>query len=309
VELGIFVAPQQGAVHRDLVAVARAAEEHGFYAFVRSDHYLANGDIVAPPGPSDAWVSLAGLAVETDRIRLGTMVTPCTFRLPGPLAVIVAQVDEMSRGRAILGLGAGWQEREHHAYGIPFPPTGERFERLEEQLAIVRGFWETPADERFSFQGRHYVLVDVPTLPEAVQQPHPTIVVGGRGARRTPRLAATFADEFNVPPMCPAADAEVLFDQVRVACEKLGRDPASLALSATLTTFCGVDADEVARRGGREPGEFARADLVGTPPEIAEQLHAYRRAGATRVYLRVADLHDVDHVRLLGSLVSAVHDL
>ena len=223
VELGVFVAPQQGATYDDLLRVAGAAERLGFHAFVRSDHYLTVTDVIAPPGPSDAWITLAALARETSTIRLGTLVSPVTFRPPTVLALTVAQVDAMSAGRVILGLGAGWHEREHTAYGLAFPPVAERFERLEEQLAIVTGLWTTPADERFTFRGRHHVVDALPALPRPVQRPHPPIVVGGSGRHRTPSLAARYAQEFNVPPMHTPAETAALFDRVRAACAAHGR--------------------------------------------------------------------------------------
>ncbi len=197
-QLRIFTEPQQGASYDDLLAVAQAAERLGFDGFFRSDHYLVMGGGDGLPGPTDAWVTLAGLARDTTRLRLGTLVTSATFRLPGPLAVSVAEVDHMSGGRVELGLGAGWYEAEHRAYAIPFPPLGERFERLEEQLAIITGLWGTPAGERFSYTGRHYEVTDSPALPKPRQQPRPPVIVGGHGPSRTPRLAATYADEFNL---------------------------------------------------------------------------------------------------------------
>src|SRR5687768_12581759 len=198
-QLRIFTEPQQGASYDDQLAVARLAEELGFDAFFRSDHYLKMGGVSGRPGPTDSWVTLAGLARETSTIRLGTLVTSATFRHPGPLAISVAQVDAMSGGRVELGLGAGWFEAEHEAYAIPFPPVGERFARLDEQLAIVTGLWRTPAGERFSYSGRHYSVVDSPALPKPVQSPRPPVIIGGGGPKRTPRLAAQFADEFNLP--------------------------------------------------------------------------------------------------------------
>src|SRR5277367_3159084 len=190
--LRIFTEPQQGASYDDLLAVAQASESLGFDAFFRSDHYLAMGAGDGLPGPSDAWVTLAGIARETTTIRLGTLVTSATFRLPGPLAVSVAEVDAMSGGRVELGIGAGWYEAEHTAYGIPFPPVGERFERLEEQLAIITGLWATPDDDLFSFEGRHYQVKDSPGLPKPVQQPGPPVIIGGGGPRRTPQLAVRY---------------------------------------------------------------------------------------------------------------------
>jgi len=300
--LGVMIAPQQGASYDDQLAAARATEAAGFSDFVRSDHYLAFST-TGLPGPTDSWITLAGLARETRRVRLGTMVSAATFRLPGPLAIAVAQVDAMSGGRITLALGAGWAEQEHRAYGIPFPPPRERFERLEEQLAIITGIWSTPVGETFSFDGAHYQLVDCPALPKPVQQPRPPVIVGGTGPRRTPALAARFADEFNLPPFeGPAAAAEA-FARVRTACEDAGRDPAMLELSVTLTTVCGTDRAEVEHRGAVSPPQFERADLAGTPEQVVEQLSAFRDVGATRAYFRVLDLRDVEHIELLGDAV------
>src|SRR3954466_1314891 len=187
-----------GATYDDLLAVARRTEETGFDAFFRSDHYLTMGGD-GLPGPTDAWVTLGAIARETARIRLGTLVTAATFRHPGPLAISVAQVDQMSGGRVELGIGAGWYDDEHHAYGIPYPGTKERFERLEEQLAIITGLWETPLGETFSHEGAHYAVTSSPALPKPAQQPRPPVIIGGFGAKTTPRLAATYAQEFNVP--------------------------------------------------------------------------------------------------------------
>jgi F420-dependent oxidoreductase-like protein len=300
--LGVMVAPQQGASYEDQLRAAQATEAGGFSDFVRSDHYLAF-DGVGLPGPTDSWITLAGLARETARVRLGTMVSAATFRLPGPLAIAVAQVDAMSSGRVTLALGAGWAEQEHHAYGIPFPSPGERFERLEEQLALITGMWATPVGETFSFAGTHYQLVDCPALPKPVQHPHPPVIVGGTGPRRTPNLAARFADEFNLPPFNPPEATAAAFARVRAACEEIGRDPATLEVSVTLTTVCGADRGEVERRGAVSPAQFEAADLRGTPDEVAEQLAAYREIGADRAYLRLLDLRDVEHIELLGDTV------
>lgn len=297
-----MIAPQQGASYDDQLRAAQATEAGGFSDFVRSDHYLAF-DSTGLPGPTDSWITLAGLARETERVRLGTMVSAATFRLPGPLAIAVAQVDAMSGGRITLALGAGWAEQEHHAYGIPFPSPRERFERLEEQLELILGMWSTPVGEAYSFAGAHYQLVDCPALPKPVQRPHPPVIVGGTGPRRTPMLAARFADEFNLPPFNAPDAAAAAFARVRAACEEIGRDPATLELSVTLTTVCGADRAEVERRGAVSPLQFQAADLSGTPDVVAEQLLAYRAVGATRAYLRVLDLRDTEQITLLGALV------
>ena len=305
VALRIFTEPQQGASYDDLLAVAREAEALGFDAFFRSDHYLRFGDGPGDPGPTDAWATLAGLARDTERIRLGTLVTPVTFRLPGPLAITVAQVDAMSGGRVELGLGTGWYDQEHTAYGIPFPPLGERYERLEEQLAVVTGLWETPAGETFSFDGAYYQVVDSPALPKPVQSPRPPVIVGGWGKKRTPRLAARFADEFNLPFPQLAAVADQV-QAVRAACDAAGRDPSTMTLSAALVVCCGEDEDAYRRRAaaiGHEPDALRTHGAAGTVDEVVETLGRFTEAGMERIYLQVLDLHDLDHLRLIASEV------
>ena len=299
----IFTEPQQGADYQTLRTVALATEELGFDAFFRSDHYLKMGGVSGLPGPTDAWTTLAGLAVETSRIRLGTLMTAATFRLPGPLAITVAQVDQMSGGRVELGLGAGWFEAEHAAYGIPFPPLGERFEMLEEQLDIITGLWRTPDGETFSFDGTHYRVSDSPGLPKPAQRPGPPVLLGGAGARRTPRLAARFADEFNMP-FHSVADSAAGFARVREACEAAGRNPASLTYSVAQTVCCGKDEAEFRRRAaaiGRAPDEMREHGIGGTPGEVAAKIAEYAEIGAERVYLQVLDLGDLDHLALIAS--------
>jgi len=303
-QLRIFTEPQEGAEYGTLLAVAQAAEQLGFDAFFRSDHYLAI-DASGLPGPTDAWITLAGLARETSRIRLGTLVTPVTFRLPGPLAITVAQVDRMSGGRVELGLGTGWFDAEHTAYGIPFPPLAERFDRLEEQLEVVTGLWGTAEGKTFSFRGSYYTLTDSPALPKPVQRPRPPVLIGGGGERRTPRLAARFADEYNVP--FDTVEASVAaFERVRRACQEAGRDPGSLVYSAAQTVCCGRDEAELARRAeatGEQLAELRRSGLAGSPAEIVDKLGRFAAAGAERVYLQVLDLHDLDHLELIAAEV------
>lgn len=304
-QLRIMTEPQQGADFGRQLAVARATEQLGFDAFFRSDHYLSMGEVDGLPGPTDAWLTLAGLALRTSRIKLGTLVSPITFRFPGPLAISVAQVDEMSGGRAELGIGAGWFQAEHAAYAIPFPDTAERFGRLEEQLAIITGLWDVPAGERFSFAGKFYSVTDSPGLPKPVQRPHPPIVIGGRGPRRTPRLAARYADEYNAQ-FATAEETRAAYGRVREACEAAGRDPGSLVYSAAQTVCCGRDETELARRAAVIGWDLAtqRADgLVGTPDEIVDRLGAFAALGATRIYLQVLDLHDLDHLELIAAEV------
>ena len=298
-----FTEPQQGADYTTLLRVAQATEEYGFDAFFRSDHYLKMGDVSGLPGPSDAWVTLAALARETRRVRLGTMVTAATFRLPGPLAISVANVDDMSGGRVELGLGTGWYEEEHTAYGIPFPSLGERFDRLEEQLAIVTGLWETPAGKTFDFAGSHYRLAGSPALPKPVQRPRPPIIVGGTGAKRTPRLAARYADEFNVP-FHSVEETRAAYERVRAACAEGGRDGAAMIYSAAQVVCCGRDEAELARRAdaiGRSVEDLRENGIAGTPAEVVERIGHFGEIGAERIYLQVLDLQDLDHLALLAS--------
>lgn len=303
-DLRIFTEPQQGATYDQLLAVARRTEDLGFDAFFRSDHFLHMGDGDGRPGPTDAWITLAGLARDTSRIRLGTLVTSATFRLPGPLAISVAEVDQMSGGRVELGLGAGWYEQEHQAYGIPFPPLGERFDRLEEQLGIITGMWATPAGETFDSTGAHYPVTDSPALTKPSQENLP-IIIGGGGPRRTPALAARFATEFNTP-FVSVDFFRTQGDRVRAACVDIDRDPATLVYSAALVVCCGSDEAEFAERAGaigREPGELRENGAAGTPEEVAATLRAWGDAGAERIYLQALDLADLDHLDLIAAEV------
>jgi F420-dependent oxidoreductase-like protein len=305
VELRIFTEPQMGATYDDLLAVARRTEETGFDAFFRSDHYLTMGGD-GLPGPTDAWVTLGGLARETSRIRLGTLMTAATFRLPGPLAISVAQVDQMSGGRVELGIGAGWFAEEHTAYGIPFPPLGERFDRFEEQLAVITGLWRTPPGETFDFAGEHYPVAASPALPKPVQEGGIPVIVGGAGRKRTPRLAARYAAEFNVP-FASAEDNARLFAGVRTACEEAGRDPGSMVYSSALVLCVGKDEAQIARRAaaiGRDVDELRAHGVAGTPAEAVDILGRYVEAGAQRFYLQVLDLADLDHLDLVAADVA-----
>ena len=301
----VFVEPQQGATYNEQLAVARAAESLGFSAFFRSDHYLAmSGD--GMPGPSDSWVTLAGVARETSTIRLGTLVTSATFRYPGPLAISVAEVDAMSGGRVEFGIGAGWFEAEHLAYGIPFPSLGERFERLEEQLEIITGLWVTPVGDTFDYPGAHYAVAGSPALPKPVQRPHPPIIVGGGGPTRTPALAARFAAEFNLA--FPTLDfVRVQYGRVHSALESAGRAADDIIYSAAFVVCAGKDDAQLARRAAAIPRDLdeLRKDspLVGTPAEIADRLAPFAEAGVQRVYLQLMDLSDLEHLELFAAEV------
>ncbi|SUE16175.1 fmn-dependent monooxygenase [Rhodococcus gordoniae] len=310
-ELRIFTEPQQGATYDDLLAVAQTAERLGYGAFFRSDHYLAM-NVEGLPGPTDAWITLAGLARDTSTIRLGTLVTSATFRHPGPLAISVAQVDAMSGGRVDFGFGAGWFEEEHLAYGIPFPDLKTRFDRLEESLAVITGLWDTPVGETFSYEGEHVRIEQSPALPKPYQRPHPPIVMGGAGKKRTPALAARYADEFNVP-FASLDETKTLFERVRSACREAGRDPEELIYSNALVLCCGRDEDEIARRAariGREVDELRENGLAGTPQELIDTIRTFAEAGTQRIYLQVLDLADLEHLELVASeVMPAVADL
>lgn len=305
-DLRIFTEPQQGASYDDLLAVAQATETLGFDGFFRSDHYLRMGEGDGLPGPTDAWTTLAGLARETSRIRLGTLVSSVTYRYPGVLAIQVAQVDQMSGGRVELGLGTGWFAAEHAAYGIPFP--AKRFGMLEEQLEVLTGLWSTPVGQTFGFEGEHYTLADSPALPKPVQAAGlgggagVPVIVGGNGAKRTPALAARFANEYNAA--FPEIDAiPGLFAGVGRACEAIGRDPRTLTTSAALVLAVGADEAEFSRRAaaiGREPAELREHGIAGTVSEAVDRLGALAEMGAERVYLQVLDLGDLEHLDLVA---------
>ncbi|GHF84401.1 F420-dependent oxidoreductase-like protein [Amycolatopsis bartoniae] len=306
-DLRIFTEPQQGASYDDLLRVAKATEDNGFGAFFRSDHFLAMGGASGLPGPTDAWVTLGALARETKRIRLGTLVTAATFRHPSVLAISVAQVDQMSGGRVDFGFGAGWFDAEHTAYGIELPPVKERFDRYAEQLEIITGLWETREGETYSFSGEHYRLENAPALPKPAQSPRPPVIIGGAGKKRTPALAARYADEFNLP-FVDAATAAAQFERVEAAAREIGRDPKEITRSAAQVVCIGADDAEVARRAaaiGREVDELKQNGVAGTPAEVVDKLGRYREeSGITRLYLQVLDLSDLDHLELIASAVA-----
>ncbi len=306
-DLRIFTEPQQGASYDQLLAVARTAEEHGFGAFFRSDHLLRMGRATGLPAYTDAWTTLAGLARDTSTIRLGTLVTPVTFRPVGSFPAIVAQVDHMSGGRLEVGLGAGWYKEEHEAYGLPFPGPKARYDLLEDQLQILFGLWSAGPGEGFDFSGRTcsvHLQAD-PLRP--LQRPHPPVILGGAGGRRNSRLAAAYANEFNVP-FAPLEQVKAVYGAVRQRCEATGRDPASMVWSVAQVLCCGASEAEVARRAnaiGREVGELRANGLAGLPGEVLDKIGAFARAGAQRIYLQVLDLSDLDHLHLVAEEVMA----
>ena len=300
--LRVLLEPHHGATYKQILALAQAAEEGGFDAFFRSDHYLGIDADDTTYQPTDSWTTLAGLAVQTSSVRIGTLVNASTFRLPGQLAVEVATVDQMSGGRAELGIGAAWYEREHQYFGIPFPSLGERFDRLEEQLAILTGLWRTKPGERFSFDGKFYQLQDCTSIPRPAARPK--IIIGGAGPKRTPTLAAKYADEFNG---ALGMDVRERFENFRRICEDVvGRDPAEVRLSGTLPVCIGSSPDDLERRKeslGAPGARLLAAGVTGTAGDVIRAIEDLAAQGADTVYFHVYGPGDVEHIRLLGSEV------
>lgn len=302
----IFLEPQQGTSYEAVCALALEAERLGFNGVFTSDHYLRMGDADGRPGPLDAWTTLAGLARDTQRLRLGTLVTPVTFRHPGSFAIQAAQVDNMSNGRIEIGFGAGWFEAEHEAVGIPFPTLGDRFSRLEEAADILTGLWATPVGELYSYEGSHFRIVESPGLPKPAQQPTPPFIVGGRGMRRTPRLAAKIASEFNVA-FEPVDTWTRVVDNVKTVCADNGRDPGELVYSVAKVVCLGEDEATLAHRAkaiGRESGELRENGVAGPVAEAAAAIEQYAAAGCDRMYLQYLDIGDLDQLEEVAALVA-----
>src|SRR6202042_1227007 len=300
--LRILLEPHHGATYAQILALAEAAEAGRVDAVFRLVHYLGIDADDTTYQPTDSWTTLAGLAVQTERVRLGTLVNASTFRLPGQLAVEVATVAQMSGGRAELGIGAAWYQREHEYFGIPFPGLGERFDRLEEQLAILTGLWNTKPGERFSFDGKHYQLTDCASIPRPVERPK--IIVGGAGAKRTPTLAARYADEFNG---ALGLDLRERYANFKRVCEEVaGRDPADIRMSATVPVCIGSDAPDLEGRKESlgEPGaRLLAAGVTGCADDVVRVIEDLASQGADTVYFHVYGPADVAHIELLGEQV------
>lgn len=297
-QLHLMTEPQQGATYDQLLDVARAAEELGFAGFFRSDHYQRSGAGDPGPGPTEAWVTLAGLARETTRMRLGSLVSPATFRPPGPFAITVATVDAMSNGRVELGFGLGWNATEHAAHGLPFPEPRERLALFAEQLEIIVGIWLTPVGQKFSHRGRYYTLIDCPALPKPVQAPRPPIILGGSGKRGTARLAGRFADEYNVAFHSVEASRQVI-DGVRAEAgdRRLGYSVAQ----ALCVGRSDVEVDQrIATQGRRSDDQGL---LIGTPAQVVDRIGEFAAIGVGRVYLQITDLADRAQLELVANEV------
>jgi F420-dependent oxidoreductase-like protein len=298
---------QEGVTWPQWLAIAQTCERLGFEGLFTSDHYLS---VVRPdPGSSDAWTLLGALAARTERLRLGTMVSPVTFRLPVVLAKAATTVDRISEGRVDLGMGAGWWEEEHRSHGIPFPPTVERLEMLEEQLEIVHGLW---SERPFSFESRHYAVEDCHLDPRPVQRPHPPIIVGGKGGPTIARLAATWADEFNRVGGMPD-EVGASFARVRAAVHGAGRDGSSFTTSFMTWVFVGRTEDEwvgrVERARRRDPSagpldayleDLARDCIVGTVDRAVDRMNEYAAAGVQRFVLNHSLFDDLEQIELLA---------
>ena len=302
----IFTEPQQGAGYHRLATLAKHAEQKGFNGFFVSDHYHVMGEIDPRQGPTDAMTTLAGLARDTDEIRLGTLVCSSTFRQPGQLAIIAAEIDQMSSGRLELGVGAGWFDREHEALGINFPPLGERFDRMEDQLAILELFKIVSPDTTFDYAGKTISLKNCLPIPKSTQKPGIPVIVGGGGPKRTPYLAARFADEFNLPFSSPD-NFQAQVNRVKDACETIGRDPNSLTYSVAQVLCVGESENELIRRAssiGRELSDLIDNGVAGTLDQARARIQAFHDMGATRIYLQVLDEDDLDHISLLSKLLT-----
>lgn len=313
----LMIEPQQGLSYLEQLDIARTAESCGFEALLRADHYASfPGEAGLPT--TDAWTVVAGLARETERIRLGVLVSPITFRLPGTFAKIVGTADEMSGGRVEVGLGAGWNEQEHAELGIPFPPLRERFERLEEGVAILHGLWTEP--DGWSYEGRFWQVRGARLRPPAARggRRHPHLILGGSGGPRALRLAATYADEYDLTSASPEASRAV-FERLDAACAAVGRDPTSIVRSAMTGLLVGRDQAEVDRRLEALIGAFGldRGDaaewlaarrgrwIIGTPAEARARLAEFAAAGVERLALQTFLPRDLAMIRLAGEIATA----
>jgi alkanesulfonate monooxygenase SsuD/methylene tetrahydromethanopterin reductase-like flavin-dependent oxidoreductase (luciferase family) len=305
-DVRILAESQQGATYDQQLTLAKSLEDWGYDGFFRADHLQREGTAIGLTGPTDVWVTLAGLARETTRIRLGSLMCSSTFRNPAHLAIIVAQIDAMSHGRIEMGLGAGSYPPEHYSLDFPLASMRDRFDGLEEQLELITGLWTAPLGELYSYEGKQYRVQDYPALVRPVQTPHPPIIIGGHGLKRTPALAARYANEYNIDGVGPVACTQA-YDRVRRACERIERDPAEVTFSAALTLCIGTSKADIERRTavlhdrvGEDPTTIIANGLCGSPAEVIDRLACFNDAGAERVYLQLFDLTDLDQLQLFG---------
>ena len=301
----IFVEPQQGTTYERLSSLAVHAEQLGFNGFFTSDHYLKMGDSDGLPGPTDAWTTLAGLTRDTKNLRLGTLVTPITFRHLGSFAISVSQIDQMSNGRVELGLGAGWYEQEHKAQGLPFPEINKRFDILEESLEVLSNIWTMQTGKLFNYEGKTVQFENSMGLPKPKQENGPPIIMGGIGKKRTPALVAKYASEYNTPFVSPA-DFLSLVNVVKSSCEKMDRNPDDLIYSCAQVFCCGETEEIFKRRAsaiGREVDELRLNGLAGTPEEVSKRIEEFTDKGCERFYLQILDDQDLDHLNLAAEIL------
>jgi F420-dependent oxidoreductase-like protein len=309
----LMIEGQEGVSWEQWVAIALACEEHGFQGLFRSDHYVSFSH-PAQLGSLDAWATLSALAPQTFRIRLGTLVSPVTFRHPSELAKAVVTADHASGGRVELGMGAGWFEGEHTAYGFPFPPVAERFDMLEEQVEIVHRLWDRD-EEEVTFHGKHYQLQGCHALPRPVQDPHPRLIIGGHAGKRSMRMAAKWADEYNTFGQTPE-ECRRIKESLARACEDADRDPDELPLSLMTSTMVGADQRELEEKAGRllkrrgetgDPAAWLAAQgperLRGTPERILELLARYAEVGVKRIMMQHLLHEDLEGPALIGKEV------
>jgi len=306
----LMIEGQEGVTWEQWLALATACEEHGFEGLFRSDHYVSFSE-PTERGTLDAWATLAALGPQTSRIRLGTLVSPITFRHPSQLAKVVVTADHASGGRVELGMGAGWFDGEHRAFGFPFPPVPERFDMLEEQVEIVHRLWDRD-EEDVTFTGKHYQLEGCHSLPKPVQRPHPPLIIGGQAGRRSVEMAARWADEYNVHQKSPEQCREIRQNLTK-ACEAAGRDPDEFRFSLMIFTLVGADRGELESRAGRylkqrgdstEPAAWlaslGQERLAGTADWVLERLAGYAEAGVQRVMMQHLLHDDLEALALIG---------
>jgi F420-dependent oxidoreductase-like protein len=305
-ELCLMIEGQEGVSWPQWLDLAQACERHGIGTLFRSDHYMNLDGQHPERGSLDAWGSLCALAAVTTTLRLGTMVSPATFRHPSELAKLVVTADHVSGGRVELGLGAGWHEREHAAYGFPFPPTSTRLDVLEEQLQVVLGTWTSTLEKPFSFNGEHYQLDDLDAEPGPVQTPHPPLIMGGSAGVRSAAMAARYADEYNTP-FPTVDDVHERRGRIERACADAGRE--MLPFSIMTGVVVGADDADLRDRARRLEERSGFGHLVDEPPSgwivgtveaAAEQLRSLGAAGVDRVMCQQLRHDDLDAVALLG---------
>jgi F420-dependent oxidoreductase-like protein len=313
-QIVLMVEGQEGVTWEEWVNLANAAEDAGLHGFFRSDHYtMIQG---TPGGALDAWSTISGLAAITKTLRLGTLVSPMTFRHPSNMARVVTSADHISGGRVEMGLGTGWYELEHTQNGFPFPKMKTRFDMLIEQVEVIVKSW---TEESFDHQGEHYTLVNQSALPRPLQDPHPPIVIGGAAGPRSLALGAKYAAEYNSFLFNSTEEVSQRRAALDGACQAIGRDPATLAMS--VMGVCALGENEadtiqrtqnaIGRMGQMAASEDAQAAIkaspgIGTLDQLTDRFATYGKAGVDRIYMQLIDRTDLEAVALMGKLAAAL---